>query len=755
MSNLVIVESPAKAKTIAKYLNANKALASYGTFMVVSSMGHIRDLKKKELGIDIENGFQPMYQVNEDKLATVKELRDKANEANLVWLASDYDREGEAIAMHLKEVLRLKKYRRITFTEITPKALEHAILHPREIDQDLVDAQETRRILDRLVGFQLSPLLWKAFTTSHGTGLSAGRVQSAVLHLLVDKEREIASFQDKCYWHYVGDFLLQLQGEKHTLQDVHVFEDGAMVKEPEYKKAHQFMQGLSFQCTIHHVVQKESKKTPDLPFITSTLQQEAYNKLGFALKHTMHVAQELYEKGYITYMRTDSYHISEEFRSKAIMYIRQTYGPSYDGQGVVYRKKKSKNAQEAHEAIRPTQVDTTSATLPLGGDHKRLYDLIWKRTVASMMTPCILEELVLHIRDKSFGPSMYFMTTFSKVKFNGFMILYDAKNETNDFATYVQAIQKENYQLKCARVTARNTWSAPPARYNDSSIIRTLEKEGIGRPSTYAGIMSKLFEKSYLTKTDIQGEPREARHLVSEKGKIHQVTETVQVGAERTRIVPTNIGKEVDAFLTTHFAYIVDKTFTANMEADLDLIASADKSRERVLRAFWNSFSKDVQKVAGSVRNHAKKELQTESKQVTVRGHTYTVRLARYGPVIEYMDQGEKKYINLKPFLQLVRKELLDIDERDIDVLTSTPVFLGTLEGKKVYLAYGPYGFYAKLETQNVKLPSRAILQFLDTRSLPMKEVQTAVEYKETRARQAPSNGSSKKVVAKKTIKRL
>jgi DNA topoisomerase-1 len=497
--NLVLVESPAKAKTITKYLNSNKNLKQLGTFFVMASMGHVRDLKKGELGINIDKGFEPNYQVTPEKVKTVSEIRKKAAECDMVWLASDYDREGEGIAMHLKQILNLKKYKRITFTEITPKALEEAILNPRKIDDNLVDSQETRRILDRLVGFKLSPVLWKKYKTENMSGLSAGRVQSAVLHIVLQREAEIEKFASSSYWYYMGNFLLTIKNEKHELEEVKLYKNGNVYKEEDKHIVTNILKKLKNNFSITDVKNKEVKRNADLPFITSSLQQESSSKYGFPLKRTMQLAQELYEKGHITYMRTDSYNISEDFKSTAHSYIIQEYGEEYYSGGSA-RRKVQKNAQEAHEAIRPTHIKLLSADLEMSPDHKKLYDMIWKRTVAYFMKACIYDELEIKIVDKSFVGDMHFQSTFSKVKFNGYMIVYGVKSESYDFMKYIEGIQIGKYSLTCKSVIAKNTWQSPPQRYNESAMIKVLENEGIGRPSTYASIMSKLLEKDILSK---------------------------------------------------------------------------------------------------------------------------------------------------------------------------------------------------------------------------------------------------------------
>lgn len=760
--NLVLVESPAKAKTITKYLNSNPSLKALGTFVVMASMGHVRDLKKKELGIDIDAGFVPDYQVTPEKLKLVAEIKKAAADADMVWLASDYDREGEGIAMHLREVLKLKKYKRITFTEITSRALEQAVLNPRMIDEHLVDSQETRRILDRLVGFKLSPVLWKRFRTDNMSGLSAGRVQSAVMHILVAREKEIADFDSGTYWYFQGTFVLKMKSESHDLQDVKLYLDTNVYKETAQAKVLKLLNNLKQVYSIIDVKNSESKKNADLPFITSTLQQEANAKFGFGLKYTMQLAQELYEKGYITYMRTDSYAISDDFKVAAQTYILREYGQLYYGGGSSKRRAAQKNAQEAHEAIRPTDVERREVGLK--PDHQKLYDMIWKRTVAYFMTPCVSDELKIKIADASFqGAShpLYFMTTFTKVKFNGFMVVYGVKNETYNFTQYIDGIRNGQYKLTCNSIVAKNTWQSPPQRFNESSMIKVLESEGIGRPSTYASIMTKLLEKQYVVKSDISGQKKPTVSYVLEKpGKIVEERDSVVVGQERTRLVPTDIGTSIDGFLSEHFGYIVDKSFTANMEADLDRIAEGEKGKLQVLNLFWKQFGSDVRAFDGM--KSAKVVLKSANFNHKVDGKEYIVRLAKYGPVIEYTDSEEgnkKKFIGLKPYMSYVRKELGEIDENDIRMLLDTPRVFCEIRGKPFMLAYGPYGFYGKYEGDNIALSRRTILNIMKN-TYTEDELQSAIDYKKMSQGKskgdadglAPPSRPSKKFVTKKIV---
>lgn len=725
--SILIVESPAKAKIIGKYLNSNENLKHFGKFEVLSSMGHIRDLDKKNLGIDIDNNFLPKYIIIDNKKDLVKNLINKIKDADMVWLASDYDREGESIAFHLKETLKLKKYKRITFTEITPKALENAILHPRLIDDRLVDAQETRRFLDRIVGFKLSPLLWKQFKSDSWSGLSAGRVQSAVLNIIIDKEFEINNFESQSYWHYLGDFILKLSNEEHDFNNLDLYKGNTILKILEKNQTLKIINNIQNNYSINNITQKEIKKSPDMPFITSSLQQEASSKLGFSLKKTMNIAQELYEKGFITYMRTDSYNISDDFKKNAQDFIYNKYGSKYWSGGI--QKKSVKNSQEAHEAIRPTNIKLTEDELKLSNECNKLYSLIRNRTIAYFMTQCIMDELSFHIYDSSFSNDMYFKSTISKIKFNGYMIIYGHKNDNYDFNKFLNIFKENKYKIINQYIKAKNTWTNPPARFNESSLVKILEKEGIGRPSTYSNILSKLFDKNYIVKTDIQGSEKKTTDYIYKNNKIEEKNNIIMNGEEKSKIIPTNTGIEINKFLEKNFDYILDKTFTANMESDLDKIALGEKNKDTILNVFWKKFNNDLSKYTDNVLSIDKINVRTEHKIYKINDISYIVRMAKYGPVIEYKNNNQTKYINLKSYMQITKKQLNDIDKNDIELLINTPINIGKIDNINAYFTYGPYGFYIKYNNLNINLPYKITINFIKNKEFDIKDIKSAIAY--------------------------
>lgn len=758
LKNLVIVESPAKAKTIAKYLNASKNLRHLGKFSVMASMGHIRDLKLRELSVDVNNDFATEYEVLKDKTKLVQELKDKVAIVNNVYLAADYDREGEAICEHLKHVLGLSKYYRITFTEITPKALEKAILSPREIDQNLVDAQETRRILDRLVGFKISPLLWKTYNANK-IHLSAGRVQSAALHLIHEKEKEVQKFQSVAYWYFLGNFGLKIADEKHDLVDVKLHGDGDKVYkvDEDIAEARKLLQHIRNDFTIHDLKHRQMRQNPDLPFITSTLQQDAYSKLGFPLKRTNKLAQDLYEKGYITYMRTDSYNISDDFKQTVGSFITSKFGEIYHESVPQKKSKTNKNAQEAHEAIRPTNVQTTVIDeLGFTADHKKLYDMIWKRTIGYFMKAAIFDELELRIHDSGIKP-LYFQASFKKVKFNGYLILYGINNDDYNFDKYITAIKNRDYQVKCQDVTARNTWTSPPARYTEASIVKTLEAESIGRPSTFATILTKLFEKHYVLKGDVRGIDKNVVHLkLIPNANLHDIKEekdVITVGHERSRLIPSDIGITIDDFMCNNFDYIIDKRFTATMEDDLDKIAVGQVSKLHMLKNFWKVFGADVEKIE-SVKKAEKVEKQKLNNKEIVFTHNnkeYIVRLAKYGPVIQYQQGDTTKYIDIRMYLKYVGKSYTNVSQEDITFLTALPKKVARVNGHDLMLTLGPYGLYFKLGEENVKIPLKIVKkivegQFSNAVAISADEIQSIVEFH--------LNKKKEKQIAKEEVKK-
>lgn len=768
LKNLVIVESPAKAKTIAKYLNGSKALRHMGKFTVMASMGHISDLKLRELSIDVDKDFATQYEVLKDKTKLVDDLKQKAAQVDNVYLAADYDREGEAICEHIKQTLGLKTYHRITFTEITPRALEKAILSPRKIDSNLVDAQETRRVLDRLVGFKISPLLWKRYNANK-IHLSAGRVQSAVLHLIKEKEEEVKRFASTRYWYFHGEFDLRIGNETHELKDVKLYDGDRVFKiDEDLNKVRVYISKIKNDFSISDLKLRQIKQSADLPFITSTLQQEAYSRLGFPLKRTMQLAQGLYEKGYITYMRTDSYIISEDFKADAEKFITNKYGANYY-EGTNQRKSKvSKNAQEAHEAIRPTNVDTlTIDELGFTADHKKLYDLIWKRTVAYFMKAALYDELEIRIYDNGLPKTAYFVAGFKKVKFNGFQVLHGVEIEKYDFEAYVNTIKSKQYNVKCLNVMARNTWSNPPARYNEASIIKTLEAESIGRPSTFTTILTKLFEKHYVLKSDIRGEDKHVVHLTYKpNGTFQEQTDTVTIGHERSKLVPSDIGLEIDNFMENNFNYIIDRKFTATMEEDLDKIAEGQVSRSAVLSMFWKTFGQDVERLETQKKSE-KVKIENEHLTYKVGGVDYIVRLAKYGPVIQFQQGDHAKYIDIKAYLKYTNKSYINVTEEDITFLTSLPKRIARVNDKDLLLVAGPYGLYFKHGEENVKIPLKTIKKILNPEeTVSITELESVVNYhltkatdktekkkvgKTTKSKDAKPTSTYKKVVASKS----
>jgi DNA topoisomerase-1 len=730
-TNVVIVESPAKAKTITKYLNSSARLKDYGKFQVYASMGFLKDLPKQKLGVNIETGFKAEYVNIEDKKKLIAELTKRVKEADVVWLASDNDRCGENIARQLVELFKLKKYHRITFNEITPRALEAAITNPRLIDENKADAEECRRVLDRLVGYKLSPLLWKRY--SGQLGLSAGRVQSAVLALIVDRETSIEKFTTSPYWYFEGKFSSKETG---PLDELKLYgSDNKVYKSESADGTKGLLTRVGARFEVVDAKGRQTTQKPDLPYITSSLQQEAYSKLGCTVKRVMAVAQELYENGLITYMRTDSYNISPDFASAARRYISDTFGDQYVGAEGESKKAKSKNAQEAHEAIRPTNV-VNKTPEGLSGDHKKLYEMIWNRTVAYFMKPAIFDEVDIRITDNAHlkKGGLYFLANFKKCKFPGFMVVYGMKAEKYDFEKLLR--ESRGWNLACGEILGRNTWTSPPARYNEGSLIKLMESESIGRPSTFSATVQKLYEKQYVLKSDVGGSEREVTHFLLNPCGASAITEKrdkIVVGSEKSKLVPTDIGKTILSYLEQSFAYITDKTFTSHMEADLDKIEEGERSRLDILKGFWKRFGTDVEKEAASLKGTQKETLQksSDNKEITVKGVTYIVRLARFGPVIEWKDAvgGKSQYIGLKPYLKYVRKEYKEINEDDVKLLTELPMNIGKFKGKDAYMHYGQYGFYVKWGDRNVKLLDKTIKTWMNDGTVDRAAIETSIDY--------------------------
>ncbi|NMD02821.1 MAG: type I DNA topoisomerase, partial [Bacteroidales bacterium] len=551
IENLVIVESPAKAKTIEKFLGKE--------FHVISSFGHIRDLSKKNLGIDIADDFKPDYEIPKEKIKVVNELRKAAAEAKTIWIASDEDREGEAIAWHLTGVLKLDPAttKRIVFHEITKDAITEAIRNPRSIDMNLVNSQQARRILDRLVGFEISPVLWRKVQPS----LSAGRVQSVAVRLIVEREREIIAFKPESSFKVSAVFKADTEGNSSLIRA------DASKKFPDEKSAGEFLELCAAAAyKVTDVSVKPGTRSPAPPFTTSTLQQEAYRKLGFSVSQTMAVAQRLYEAGKITYMRTDSTNLSKLALAKSREVIISSFGEKYSRTRQF--KTKSKGAQEAHEAIRPAYLDNQS--IQGNQNEKKLYELIWKRTIASQMADAEIEKTTIGI-DMSNSP-VTFTATGEVIRFDGFLKVYSESSdqENNDEERYILPQVKKGMPLQYNIITATQKFTVPPPRYTEASLVKKLEELGIGRPSTYAPTISTIQNRGYISREDRPGEKRQVKILTLEKGKVTAVGKTEMAGKEKSKLFPQDIGMIVNDFLIENFSEIVDYHFTAEVEEQFD-----------------------------------------------------------------------------------------------------------------------------------------------------------------------------------------
>ncbi len=682
MGNLVIVESPAKAGTIQKFLGEG--------YVVKSSFGHIRDLRDNSLSIDIEHNFTPEYEVSEDKKKVVAELKKAAAAADTVWLASDEDREGEAISWHLSETLGLKKEntKRIVFHEITKTAILHAIENPRDIDMNLVNAQQARRVLDRLVGFELSPVLWRKIQPK----LSAGRVQSVALRLVVDREREIQAFEKERYYKVEAVFhpegapagvkMKALLGKRFgTLEEAREFLERCV--------------GARF--TVGKVEEKEGKRTPPSPFTTSLLQQEAAYKLGFSVSQTMSVAQRLYEAGRITYMRTDSTNLSTLALGAAKEFICANFGPEYH-RSRQYRTK-TKGAQEAHEAIRPTHIDRTS--IEGTAEEQRLYDLIWKRTVASQMADAKVNRTTVSIvSDK--GPEVFAVQAMN-VLFDGFLKLYMEGSDTPESDSDEVILPKVNVGdvVEEKGITAECKFTAPPARYSEATLVKKLEELGIGRPSTYAPTISTLTKgRGYIARGGRPGEKIPVTNLALKGGKITSVSKTETVGAEKGRLLPQEIGIIVTDYLTSNFEDILDYGFTANVEKQFDDVAAGNEVWTDVISEFYTPFHSKVEStLSKGERSHVSREVGRDPKD----GLMIVAKYGHFGPYVQKVDGEKKVSASLAPG-QLI--ETITVEEAAR--LFELPRTVGPYNGVDIIATTGRFGPYLKWGERNVSLPKGA-----------------------------------------------
>ena len=686
---LVIVESPGKIKKINEYLGSG--------YIVKASFGHVQDLDKETLSIDVENNFQPFYKVSSDKSKVVKELKDLARECTEVILASDEDREGEAIAWSLKEVLKLKDPKRIVFHEITKKAISEAVLNPRTLNQDMIDAQQARRLLDRLMGYKISPILW-----AYKVGESAGRVQSVVVRILSDKEKEIEQAVAEPFLKTIGEFSIKDTIFNGTLN--HQFKN--------MEKAKQFYEQLDNSCIyiVTSVENKKSTRKPSPPFITSTLQQESSTKLGFPVKKTMDVAQKLYEAGLITYMRTDSTNLSEDAVKATEKYIKENFGKEY-----VDKKSyttKGKGAQEAHEAIRPTHLETSEAPENMDKDAQRLYSLIWKRTIACQMSNAKVNIQTIHIDVTKNKQSVlifskkqyYFVSSLENIEFDGFLKVYD--NTAEDDESVKGKIEiKEKDIINMHKLKTSEEYTKLPLRYNEAGLIKYLEKNGIGRPSTYASIISKIIEKNYVETKNIDGIKKESQIIeLSDKYKIKESKKEISIGKENKKLVPTEKGIQIVDFLLKNFEPVMDIKFTAEFEEYLDKVAEGKAKWYNILNQFYQLFNpiceillKDV-KSNPTVANADKLiGIDPETELEIYQGS------GKFGPYVKRLEEtGSKKWK-----FASIKDDSIELQEA-IDLL-KYPFVLGKIGKAELTIHKGQFGFYIKFADKNYSAKDKDI----------------------------------------------
>ncbi|HKK60988.1 MAG TPA: type I DNA topoisomerase [Bacteroidales bacterium] len=678
IENLVIVESPAKAKTIERFLGDE--------YVVKSSFGHVRDLAKKNLGINIEDNFKPDYIISEEKKKVVKELKELANKAEKVWIASDEDREGEAIAWHLQEVLNLdpEKTKRIVFHEITKDAIQNAIENPRKINTNLVNAQQARRVLDRLVGFELSPLLWKKVKPS----LSAGRVQSVAVKLIVEREREINAYKPESFYKVYANFSgegingnikADLSKRFKTLKETQSFLEKCIEADFE----------------VQSVEKKPGKKSPAPPFTTSTLQQEASRKLGFSVAQTMSVAQRLYESGFITYMRTDSFNLSNLAITTSAKEIKSLYGEEYHQ--VRQYATKSKGAQEAHEAIRPTYISNKNIE---GGDReKRLYELIWKRTIASQMSDAKLEKTTIKINISN--ASEHFVATGEVLIFDGFLKVYieSTDDENEEEQSGLLPPVKENDPLKYAEIDAIERFTHPAARYTEASLVKKLEELGIGRPSTYAPTISTIQNRDYVVKESRPGVKREYDALTLKDGHIKQKKNSENTGAEKQKLFPTDIGIVVNDFLDQYFTDIMNYNFTAEVEKEFDTIAVGKAEWTEMLNKFYKPFHDQVDKTTQTSDKSKGERILGEDPE---SGKPISVKIGRFGPMVQLGSVDDEEKPKFASLLKGQSMETIKLEEALN--LFKLPRIIGVYEDKDVQVAIGRYGPYVRHDNKFISL---------------------------------------------------
>jgi len=695
--NLVIVESPAKAKTIEKFLGKD--------YVVHSSFGHIADLPSKELGVDVEGDFLPKYVVSDDKKDVVRKLKNLAKKAEMVWLASDEDREGEAIAWHLAESLELKKEntKRIVFHEITKSAILKAIDNPREIDYNLVNAQQARRVLDRLVGYELSPVLWRKVKG----GLSAGRVQSVSVRLIVEREREALGFDAEASYRIDAEF--SAKGKRFKAKLPKNFKSK--------KEAQAFIKkniGANFK--VADLTKKPAKKSPAAPFTTSTLQQEAARKLYFSVSKTMNMAQRLYEAGHITYMRTDSVNLSQQAQDGATEEIVTAYGKEYSK--TRQYKGKAKGAQEAHEAIRPTNF--ANHTVNAEHDQQRLYELIWKRAIASQMSDAQLERTNVKIEaDKH---QEMFTANGEMIKFEGFLKVYlEGNDDEEEEQDGILPAMKSNDPLENGYVKATERFTRPPSRYTEASLVKKLEELGIGRPSTYAPTISTIQNRKYIEKGENEGDFRNYIQIVLKKGEVKETELQEKVGSNKGKLVPTDVGMVVNDFLVEHFSAILDYNFTAKVEEDFDEIAAGNEEWTHMMKSFYKDFHPVVEDVAKNAEREVGERILGKDPE---SGKPVSVRLGKFGAMVQIgsvEDEEKPRFASLSPgqtLSNLTFEEAMD--------LFQLPKDLGQYKGEAVIVSNGRFGPYIKYGAKYVSLDKGE-----DPMSVDMSRAEELIDAKE------------------------
>jgi DNA topoisomerase-1 len=674
--HLVIVESPAKAKKIQPYLGSD--------FEAVASLGHVRDLPKKGMSIDIEHGFTPTYEINPDKKKTIAELKRKAK-GNDVWLASDPDREGEAIAWHLCEALGLKpeNTKRIVFHEVTKPAILAAIQAPRHVDKNLVDAQQARRVLDRLVGYELSPVLWKKVRP----GLSAGRVQSVAVRLIVEREREVTGHEAAVNFKVTAIFDVEGSPLKTELTT-------RLKTEAEVQALLERLKGASF--AVENLEAKPGKRTPAPPFTTSTLQQEASRKLGFSVRQTMSVAQRLYEAGFISYMRTDSVNLSETALAGAAAAITKEYGKEYAQRRSYVTK--TAGAQEAHEAIRPTDFGAPSVSAEPA--QQRLYQLIWQRAIASQMTDAKLERTIVTVAPA--GQPERFTAQAETIQFDGFLKVYiEGRDEEDESEANLLPPLKVGQGLGLTEMLARQSFTRPKPRYTEASLVRKLEEMGIGRPSTYAPTISTIQDREYVIKGDLEGTEREVIALRLAGDDISRVVETEVTGADRNKLLPTPIGELVTDFLVKYFPNIVDYDFTAEAEAEFDQVAAGKQTWNKLIADFYGPFHKSVEAAELVSRQEVSQARLIGNDPKS--GKPIYARLGRYGPMLQMGEASDEEKPTFAPIPEGTRMDSITLEQTL--TLFELPRTVGqTSEGEDILANFGPFGPYIKAGTTNASI---------------------------------------------------